>query len=195
MVSTTGITVGLYVARLNRPEDGIQQIGKEMFDQPTSVACTDEAFFVLESRGTIQVFDRVTHAHTQTIRTSAQNGVSLLLHAGLLYVSDIDSHCIFVWTTQGTWVRTIGQGTRGSASFQFDRPQGLCVSGAHLYVADQRNDRVQVWTLEGIFVGTLGTGFGGCGPGELNGPYSVAVRQGRVYVKDYSKRVAVFQVL
>ena len=78
-------------------------------------------------------------------------------------------------------------GSYGSASDQFDHPQGLFVDHLHnIYVADEGNDRIVRWSegsKEGIIV------VGGNGEGEQANQFNIVRslsfdRQGNLYVAD-----------
>ena len=65
----------------------------------------------------------------------------------------------------GAQLRTFG--TQGDAPGEFNRPNGLAVSGDHLFVVERDNHRVQVFSLPGL------TALGSFGERELRSPYGL----------------------
>lgn len=98
-------------------------------------------------------------------------GIAIDAQRKLVYVSDptqhgAEDHHVFVFDTQGQWVRTMGEG-HGSADGQFHFPLFMAVNAqGHLFVADSMNFRVQEFDPEGNFVAKFGKQ--GDGPGTFN---------------------------
>ena len=65
----------------------------------------------------------------------------------------------------GAQLRTFG--TQGDAPGEFNRPNGLAVSGDHLFVVERDNHRVQVFSLPGL------TALGSFGESVLRSPYGL----------------------
>jgi DNA-binding beta-propeller fold protein YncE len=103
--------------------------------------------------------------------------------SGKIYVSDSIKHCIYVFTSTGTFDYSIGNGP-GSASGQFNTPYGLTVdSNDKIYVADHGNNRIQVFTASGNYEYSIV---------NIDDPGDVAVdKNGKIYVTQETS----FQVL
>ena len=69
---------------------------------------------------------------------------------GKLYVSDYESHCIHVLTTQGVYIREFGKG-------QLRYPCKLLISEMHVLIADNGNDRIAVFNHNGEFISSVAT--------------------------------------
>ena len=63
---------------------------------------------------------------------------------GLVYVSEVETHCVSVFTSEGVFVKSFGK--EGNRLGEFKCPQGLAVdcSGV-VYVCDCLNKRVQIF--------------------------------------------------
>jgi DNA-binding beta-propeller fold protein YncE len=103
--------------------------------------------------------------------------------SGKIYVSDSIKHCIYVFTSTGTFDYSIGNGP-GSANGQFYTPYGLTVdSNDKIYVADNGNNRIQVFTASGDYEYSIV---------NIDDPGDVAVdKNGKIYVTQETS----FQVL
>ena len=79
---------------------------------------------------------------------------------GLIYVTDAIVPRVFVYDTDGNFVRVWGK--RGDGPGMFARPKGIAIDAdGHVYVADALLNRVQVFSLEGKPL----LSFAGNGPG------------------------------
>ena len=59
-----------------------------------------------------------------------------------MYVTDVTSHCVFVFTTDGEYVTSIGQ--QGQKEGDFNYPYYIYVHNNNfIYVCDFSNDRIQ----------------------------------------------------
>ena len=106
---------------------------------------------------------------------------------GQLYVANQWNNCVSVFGEDGTFIRTIGQGT-------LNCPWDVLVHSSGLvYVADSWNHRIAVFSQEGEVVHTFGSRGGG--KGEFSCPSGVTVSPDghQLYVSDSSNhRVQVF---
>ncbi len=108
-----------------------------------------------------------------------------------LFMCDNVMHQVYVYRTDGTFVRAWG--SRGAGPGQFSHPTGIAIdANGIVYVADERNHRIQMFTSDGTFLAQWGSF--GSGPGQFKNPYSVAVApSGLVYVSDTgNNRIQVF---
>ena len=104
-----------------------------------------------------------------------------------VYLADAGNRRIQVWTKDGTWLRTFGQGRFGGDM------RGLAVANGQLYVSDSSNAQVDRFSLNGTYLGSFGSV--GTGPGQMiDGGRELTVGlDGRVYVPDFGGyRVHVF---
>jgi thiol-disulfide isomerase/thioredoxin len=96
-----------------------------------------------------------------------------------LFISDSGHHRVLVTDLDGTIQTVIGSGNEGLADgvlegAQFNRPQGLAVSGDALYVADTGNHAIRYVDLEAQVVETI-AGTGRQGEGHVEGGASLEV--------------------
>jgi len=151
------------------------------FILPTDVAFDDQGHVYVAEYGDndrIQVFDMEGNYLRQFGRFGREDGEfarpqSLLIHNGLVYVTDACNHRIAIFKTDGTWVRNIGSVGTGLGQFRF--PYGLAMdSRGRLIVCEFGNNRVQLVDPQ-TGKGLATWGMGGRGPGELAYPWGVAV--------------------
>lgn len=114
-------------------------------------------------------------------------GIAIDKKRGLLYVSDGShvtslNHRIYVFTTDGEFVRYLG--TRGNADGAFNVPTFLYVDDdGVLYVCDSLNFRVQLFDPDGKFIAKFGTH--GDTPGYFSKMKGIARDSfGNIYVVD-----------
>lgn len=178
-------------------------LGKEkgQFIFPTDVAFDEKGrIFVTEygEHDRIQVFDGAANYLFEFGRFGAGDGEfsrpqSLIIHDGLVYVSDSCNHRIVVFRTDGTFVRNLC--SVGSELGQLRFPYGLDLDpDGRLVVCEFGNNRVQLLDKEtGKGLKTWGTA--GRDPGQFAYPWGVAVdRKGRVVAIDSgNNRLQVFE--
>ncbi len=107
-----------------------------------------------------------------------------------VYLGDATKHAIQVFTSTGTYLRTIGEGR-----FNGDM-RGLAIDADNgwLYAVDANNSEVEKFTLDGTYLGTFGSE--GTGPGQFtDGGREITVgHDHRVYVADFgANRVNVYE--
>lgn len=91
--------------------------------------------------------------------TTGEGGVWLIASAK-------STHRLVVFDAQsGARLRTVGE--QGAAPGQFDRPNGVAVSGNYVFVVERDNRRVQALRLPGFVP------VGSFGEGELRSPYGI----------------------
>ena len=108
-----------------------------------------------------------------------------------IYVTDVWSHRLSKFNSDGKLVKTVGGG--GSRTGQFDYPRGIALSKDNkLFVCDSNNDRIQVFDTNLKFISCIGKE--GSGEGEFCFLYDLTFDNGGdVYVTDHlNHRVQVF---
>ena len=102
---------------------------------------------------------------------------------GEVVVTELDRHCVSVFSPSGEKLRSFG--TPSSGQGQFHSPFGIAVDGeGNILVADYINNRIQKFTAEGQFLAEVGTK--GSGPLQLIYPTGIAFNtsNNKVYVTD-----------
>ena len=112
---------------------------------------------------------------------------------GNIYVTDVESHRLSKFNSDGKLVKTVGG--EGGRTGQFDWPNGIALSKDNtLFVCDSDNHRIQVFDTNLKFISCFGKRGSGEGEGEFRYPRDLTFDPaGDVYVTDcYNHRVQVF---
>jgi thiol-disulfide isomerase/thioredoxin len=111
-----------------------------------------------------------------------------------LFISDSNNNRFIVTDLEGTWIATIGSGTRGKrdgsfAEAEFNRPQGMALHNSTLYIADTENHLIRAAQLNDRRVTTVaGTGkqtqeYFKTGKGiALSSPWDLAIASSTLYI-------------
>ena len=180
---------------------GEQGKGPGQFIYPTDVAFDEKGNVFVSEYGDndrIQVFDpqgKYLYAFGKPGRGPGElaRPQSMVIEAGLVYVTDASNHRIAVFKTDGTFVRNMGGVGPGLGQFRW--PYGLAQDRkGNLVVCEFGNNRVQLIdknTGRGLKV----WGKPGRAPGELAYPWAVAVdKRGRIVTVDAgNNRLQVFE--
>jgi len=113
---------------------------------------------------------------------------------GLLYITDAIVPRVFVYDTDGNFVRVWGN--RGDGPGMFNRPKGIAIDqDSHVYVADSQLNRLQVFSTDGTPL--LQVGGGGWGKGQFMLMAGVAIdNSNRIIVVDQlPPRIEVFRYI
>ncbi len=113
---------------------------------------------------------------------------------GLLYITDAIVPRVFVYDTDGNFVRVWGK--RGDGPGMFGRPKGIAIDAdGHVYVADAQLNRLQVFSPEGKPLLSLGSY--GWGPGQFMLMAGLATdSQNRIIAVDqFPPRIEVFHYI
>ena len=169
---------------------------------PQGVVVSESGEVVVSERYCISVFSR----EGKKIREFGSKGSSKGLQFNVLYgvaygvaitndnyilVADSFNHRIQIFTTEGEFVRSVGE--KGHGPLQFNYPAGIAVHPSGLvFLADSSNHFIQVLHPDLSFAHMFGSK--GSGPGQFDGPNDVACdSSGIVYVTDYyNHRVQLF---
>lgn len=95
----------------------------------------------------VQVFNSsCEHLFTITDHMKFPSGISC--YGDYLYVTQFNNHAISVYSTDGSYIRSVGR--EGNKQLQFKCPLGICVSDYTklVYVCDRDNGRVQILNLK-----------------------------------------------
>jgi hypothetical protein len=117
-----------------------------------------------------------------------QRPSDILWLGGRLFVADAINNRILVFDENGSFVRSMADGTDGvSVSFPYDLAVGRGVDGPSLYVVEYGACRVTELSPEGALLGRWGAP--GRGEEELATPWGLAVdARGRIIVADTGNR-------
>ena len=109
---------------------------------------------------------------------------------GVMYISDGSTHKVFKVSSDHKLLKAVGG--CGSASGQFNDPDGITLFGHRVFVCDFTNDRVKIYDTDLNLLHCFGSN--GSGEGEFSGPVDIASDQdGCLYVADHGNdRVEVF---
>jgi RHS repeat-associated protein len=108
--------------------------------------------------------------------------VAINPHTGNIYVVDCMNDRIDEFSSEATFVQTIG--SAGSGHGDLDEPDGMTIDSAgNLWVADSGNNRVEEFNESGGYE----TSFGSEGSGEVQfkTPKSIAISGSNLYVDDF----------
>jgi DNA-binding beta-propeller fold protein YncE len=179
---------------------GSEGTGDGQFIYPTDIGFDQDRIYVSEYGGNdrIQVFDHHWKKLFQFGRFGNGPGEfsrpqTMIFDRGLIYITDACNHRIVVFTTEGKWVRNMGE--PGSNLGQFRFPYGLAEDQeGHLIVCEFGNNRVQMIDKE-TGRGLKIWGSAGRQPGQLAYPWGVAVdKHDRVVAVDAgNNRLQVFE--
>ena len=93
--------------------------------------------------------------HAVGHRPSYPSGVSVSQNH-LIYICDLDNHCVAVYDEEGKFLFSFGSKEGGSRFL--NRPHDITFgSDGHMYVTDEQNAQVCVWSKKGSFMRDFGT--------------------------------------
>jgi DNA-binding beta-propeller fold protein YncE len=179
---------------------GSEGTGDGQFIYPTDIGFDHGRIYVSEYGGNdrVQVFDHHWKKLFQFGRFGRAPGEfsrpqTMVFDHDLIYITDACNHRIDVFTTEGKWVRSMGEPGSGLGQFRF--PYGLAQDQeGHLIVCEFGNNRVQMIDKE-TGRGLKSWGSAGRQPGQLAYPWGVAVdKRDRVVAVDAgNNRLQVFE--
>ena len=169
-------------------------------DYPHMIASTDSGELVVSEEYKISFISRDGKKIRSIDTTSVRSGIRRYKlnptgvaadEDGNIYVTDMESHRLSKFNSDGKLVKTVGG--EGGRTGQFDWPHGIALSKDNkLFVCDSSNHRIQVFDTNLKFISCFGKQ--GSGEGEFNYPFDLTFDPaGDVYVADhYNHRVQVF---
>ncbi len=171
-------------------------LGKEEIEEsilkPYGIFADDRRIYVTDT-GThfLHVFDLKSGTYFQIGKAKEAElvspiGVAVDDRSGEIYLSDSVLHEVFVFDSEGKYLREIG------SPELFVRPAGIALSGEKIYVVDTHGHQVLVFLKKN---GELISRFGGhgTGDGEFNYPTNIFIRNGLIYIVDSMNfRVQIF---
>ena len=90
-----------------------------------------------------------------------------------IFVSENNKHCIAVYSTNGTKLRSFG--TWGSKNGKLKDPRGIALDDSdNIVVADHGNNRIQMFAEDGWFIKAVYTKGSKYSPSNFNGPSAVS---------------------
>jgi len=149
----------------------VTRFGTEDGGNPVDVFVAGDRIYVSHLGGErrVRVYDRDTRRPLFGFpdapiadSTAPAAPANIFVAGDRVYVSDMLKQQVFVYSTEGRWLRTIGRPGQGPATFA--RPKGVAVDRAgRVYVVDATFDNVQVFDPDGrllMFFGGSGEGLG-----------------------------------
>lgn len=109
-------------------------------------------------------------------------GLAFNNQTGEIWVVETGKHRVSLFSSEGTWIRSIGE--RGTEPGAFNFPTFIWIdSGGRVYVVDSMNFRVQIFDSKGSFLSVFGEA--GDATGYMARPKGIAVdSRGHIYVAD-----------
>ena len=169
-------------------------------DEPKMIATTGSRELVVSENYKISFISRdgkkIRRIDTISVRSGIRRykldpwGVAVD-EDGNIYVTDVESHRLSKFNSDGRLVKTVGG--EGGRTGQFDSPYGIALSkDSKLFVCDKNNHRIQVFDINLKFISCFG--IEGSGEGEFSYPNDLTFDPaGDVYVTDsINHRVQVF---
>ena len=158
-------------------------------DVPCMIATTGSGELVVSEENKISISrdgERIRSIDTTSVRSGIRRykldpkGVAVD-EDGNIYVTDVESHRLSKFNSDGKLVKTVGG--EGGRTGQFDNPTGIALSKDNLFVCDSNNHRIQVFDTNLKFISCFGKR--GSGEGEFWYPSDLTFDPaGDVYVAD-----------
>jgi DNA-binding beta-propeller fold protein YncE len=100
----------------------------------------------------IQIFDLTGHKLKVLGEGIVDNPYGMAFSpSGELYVAEVNNHRISIFSTEGRYLRSIGE--KGTESGQFNEPNNLTFDAQGLlYISDTKNNRIQVFDVQDQFI-------------------------------------------
>ena len=112
---------------------------------------TDDIYICDSGNNRVQVFNQ-SFEFTSQFSRGMNWPVGMCIGINCIYVTQYGSHCLNVYSTEGTFLKSVGR--KGQIPLEFDGPRGLDVSSdkARIYVAECFNNRIQCLNLDLKFI-------------------------------------------
>ena len=120
-----------------------------VFCYPTGIAINPENNYIYICDGgneRVQVYNKSFEFVFQ-FSSKMDGPVGICIKQNKVYVTQFDSHCLNVYSTEGKYLNSVGM--KGKKELEFDTPKGLDISTDRdrIYIADYDNARVQCLNL------------------------------------------------
>ena len=161
-------------------------------DHPYMIATTGSGELVVSEENKISFIsrdgDRIRSIDTTSVRSGIRRykldptGIAVD-EDGNIYVTDVESHRLSKFNSDGKLVKTVGG--EGGRTGQFDQPHGIALSKDNkLFICDSDNNRIQVFDTNLKYISCFGKE-GSC-EGEFRRPFDLTVDPaGDVYVTEW----------
>ena len=107
---------------------------------------------------------------------------------GNIYITDLCAHKVFVYTSNGHFMHTIG--SHGKKDGQLEKPVSLVVVYRYVYIAEEMNHRISVFKTSGEYVCSFR---GDEESSQLHYPTHIAIdHDGYLYLCDHRDRILRF---
>ncbi|MHC5112262.1 MAG: 6-bladed beta-propeller [Planctomycetota bacterium] len=171
-------------------------------DSPLGIAMDSRGYLLVgnDGRDNVEVFDPDNNLLLAVFGNGLVKMPTAITVApdGLIYVTDSQSHKVWVFDADYALLRSIGSGGQGPSELNFPTDTEVVVYGAgsdeyqEIFIGDQGNNRVQIYDAEGNHLRTIKSGCGSfsCRPPELKRVQALSLDgQGRLHVLDNFKAV------
>ena len=119
---------------------------------------------------------------SDSVKLNQPTGIAYNRNRDEIWLVETGAHRISLFSSEGKWIRNIGERGLGPGSFNYPTFIWIDASG-RIYVVDSMNFRVQIFDSKGGFISTFGES--GDATGDMARPKGVAVdSEGHIYVAD-----------
>ena len=154
----------------------------------------------IRNYGTISIEDGPKYAPSSENKSSKcldQEGITRMNPSALtidpirkeLYLTDATADCVFVFSSEGQYLRQFGQGIM-SFWRGMDEPRGISIQDTRIFVTQSNSHCLKEFRMDGMLTATVGQQ--GPSPRQFNRPLGIESEPGYVYVCDsYNHRIQV----
>jgi len=145
--------------------------------------------FYIINKGDCSIFNqkgiKMNSWNLPPIKNLGTFGASIKIVDDIIYLTLSGHHQIFLYSLDGSLLKTYGQTNASDKQGEFNQPYGLTICDKYIYVCDYYNNRIQILNKEsGSFVTQWGVPYWGTNRLKFNLPFSIHYYNGLVYVGD-----------